>query len=239
MNNYWHKLLLSTFVIMLFLLLRVTNLKADMANTDSYRWYVRSRNFLNAFKSRNLKDTYQRYHPGIALMYENSLVQQLWYKYKLTKYSHDVSFDDTRIFTDFDYTSKLANVLVLAFLFGIQLMLLSKLYSTRVALLYGFFASTEPYLLGIDRWFHLTSLEVYLAFVAILLILVWRKSDRRIFLILSSVMFALALLTKVSQVILVPVFGLVILTNFRDKKSVTFKNLGIWFFIILVTIILL
>ena len=67
-------------IFLLFLLFRIPLLTVTMSNSDAWRWHTRSIKFLNGIKSGDFKETYQRYHPGVTLMWLTSAVN-IGYKY--------------------------------------------------------------------------------------------------------------------------------------------------------------
>jgi 4-amino-4-deoxy-L-arabinose transferase-like glycosyltransferase len=96
----------------------------------------------------------------------------------------------------------------------------------------------EPYLVGIDRWFHLTSLEAYFGFTAILFLLVWVKDKKDKNLIFSGIFYALAILSKVSALLILPIFLLVVLIEGRKNSPEAgdvVKNFSLFFLATLAT----
>jgi hypothetical protein len=91
--------------------------------------------------------------------------------------------------------------------------------------------SVEPYLVGIDRWFHLTSLETYLAFTSFLALFYWCKSRNTVFFYFSAVAFALGVLTKLTTVATLPVLAfLIVYFSNKEKRSILdiLKSLSIF-----------
>lgn len=229
--------LLSISIIILFLTVRLLGLGNDITNSDAIRWHTRSENFLSAIKSFDFKNTYQRYHPGITLMWVNSIVKQVsfWYQEYFT--------DEIKTLTHAGYypvihgISKGVNVFILCFLLCIQMYFLRKLFNTKVSLLYAFLIATEPYFIGINRWFHLSSFEVFFAFTSLFSLLYWLKENedgnedktkdnakngnvhKDKYLILSSIFFTLSVLSKVTTLMLLPVYLVIFIKKIRDEKD--------------------
>lgn len=212
------------FIIVLFLSVRLIGIKGDIVNTDAERWHRRSENFLEALKQNDFKQTYQRYHPGVTLMWFNSIVKYVSFKYQLTYTSNPLTLENADYFINIHAISKAFNIVMYSFLFLIQLFLIRKLFNDKVTLIYGSLLSIEPYFLAINRWFHQTSFEVFFAFISFLSILVWYKSNKYRYLILSSFTLAFSVLAKVTSLILLPVLGFVFLHKiyvlyFYDSSS--------------------
>lgn len=221
------------FVATLFLALRLTSLQTDISNSDAYRWHRRSENFLTAIKSHNFKETYQSYHPGVTLMWINSLVLQLSksYNYRFAEDFSELTFENSSYYPFIQQISKGSIVIFLFILFSYQLIIVSKLYDQRTSLLYGLLIACEPYLVGLDRWFHLSSLETYLAFSGFLTIWYWKKFGGTFYVVLSGLLIGLAVLTKVTNLVaLIPCIFVIISRFFSFKSGFRFKrflNLGV------------
>lgn len=220
---------LTSLVVVLFLVIRLVGLGSDISNSDAARWHRRSESFLSAIKQGNFSETYQKYHPGVTLMWLNSFVKQAAFTYQLEMIGDVKTLENADYYLIVHGISKGVLVLVLATLLVFQIKYISKLFDTKTALIYAFLMAVEPYLIGINRWFHLTSLEVFLVFTSLLALLVWNKEKDNKTLIFSSILFGLACLTKTSALILAPVFLFILIKN-RNIKS-----LGIFTLITLVT----
>ncbi len=199
-NSIFKLLLLSVFLVV-----RLVDLGSDISNTDAYRWHTRSDNFLHAIKTFDFKNTYQHYQPGVTLMWINAFYKQLSFSvhYHLLKDSTPPTLNNYNEFTEIHGQSKALIVFILFILFTVQLNIIEKLFNQKVSLLYALFMTTEPYLIGIDRWFHVTSLEAYFAFTSFLLILIWIKENNWKYFILSSIAIAFAVLSKITSIVLV------------------------------------
>lgn len=221
-------------VFFVYLFLRLPQLGTDIANSDSVRWHWRTVNFLDALKSYDLKDTYQRYHPGVTLMISNSIVKQSIQTYDITNspIPGALTYQNSQYFPLIHKYSKLMNLVILATLFLVQLFAISKIFNFRISLVYGFLVSIEPYLIGVDRWFHLTSLETYFAFSAFIVFLLWEKYEKTKYLVFSGLLFALAILTKVTALVLLPLFLYLLV---RKRSCFDFKKVAFTITIFFVT----
>ena len=224
-------------IIFLFWFFRLENLGFDNTNNDSTRWMMRSEAFLQALKDGNFSETNQKYHPGVSLMLINGFSRQIFYIYQYNFLDKKV---DLMSFEYFGYTnliSKFVVILVIFFIVLIQIKLISILWNKEVALWYFFMISIEPYFIGINRWFHLTSLEVFFGFTAILLLLVWRKLNNSLYFVCSSIFLALAVLTKVTSIIIGLVIFVILIENFLKHKK--FSYFVYYLFIYLGTLFIL
>ena len=230
----WLLLVLS----LIYLLVRLVGLGSDILNSDGSLWYRRSSNFLSAIENRKYIETYQHYQPGVTLMWVRSFADYFtgvvldlinkprWY---IENYAY---------FVHIHAITKSTLVLVLFSLYLYQILLVRKIFGVKTALIFGLIAAVEPYLIGIDRWFHLISLEAYFSFSAFLTILYWNRKDfndrnRLWALILSGSLYGLSVLSKTTGIIsLLPILVVLILNSCKNKNSVskfyTFLNFALF-----------
>ena len=204
--------------MLLFLLMRLTGLGNDLVNSDAARWHRRSEKFLTALKTGDFISTYQHYQPGVTLMWLNAATKQAAFWYQLTYTKSPGTLENANWFPIIHGASKAVIVLMLAALLLVHTFAIAKLYSSRTALIFAFLMSAEPYLIGIDRWFHLTSLETYLGFAAFLLVLLWQKHNKNIYLIWSSLLALLAVYTKLTSLIVLPLLVFIVVRRCAQLK---------------------
>lgn len=218
--------LIVILILLIFLSVRLAGLGPDISNTDAYRWHLRSLNFLEALKSGNLKETYQHYQPGLTIMWLNAPLEQFVfsYQYHILENEHPLTLENADWYPVIHGISKAELVFALAVLLLIQIKLLENIFSKQVAYFFGFLMAVEPYLIGIDRWFHLTSLEAYFGFTAVLYLLLWDQRSQKKNLIIAGIIYALAILSKVSSLLISPLFLMIILKHSLEEKEQRFKN---------------
>ncbi|PIS22507.1 hypothetical protein COT50_01610, partial [candidate division WWE3 bacterium CG08_land_8_20_14_0_20_41_10] len=193
-----------SLILALFLSVRFCGLGSDMLNSDGARWYRRSENFLQAIKVGDFASTYQHYQPGITLMWINSVTKKVvWETQDLFKMPR-WSLENAQDFPKIHAVSKTVLVGILSCLLIYQMILITKISSLKVALIYGFLVSIEPYLIGIDRWFHLTSLESYFAFSAFLTYLYSLTRGSKLPTIATGAFVALSTLSKLTGFVVLP-----------------------------------
>lgn len=241
----------EVIILLLFLSVRLLGLGQDITNSDAGRWHRRSEKFLEALKSGDFAATYQHYQPGVTIMWLNAVIKQIAFSYQLTTTGIPKTLENADWFPVIHGISKAGIVFVLAGLLFCQIYFIRRLFSDKIALLYGFFMACEPYILGIDRWFHLTSMETYFSFSAFLSLLLWLKFSRdskiivvsrnalvtflnhNKFLILSGVFFALAVLSKLTSLIL-GVGVLVVFAGYLEGRILNEKNVFLKLFAVAV-----
>ena len=216
--------LVFLFLCVLFISVRVVGLGGDILNTDAERWHRRSEYFLEALKQGNYIETYQRYHPGVTLMWFNSIVKYTSFKYQLTYTDSPLTLEHADYFLLIHGISKAFNVLVLSGLLLLQLFFIKGLFDSKTAYIYGFLVSVEPYLIGINRWFHQTSFEVFFGFTAFLALLLWYKDSKFKHLVQSALFLTFAILAKVTSFILAPVLLIIFISKFIKDRKLVFRS---------------
>jgi len=225
------------FLLLLFLLPRVFSLGNDISNSDALRWHRRAGNFLSALKEENFEQTYQRYHPGVTVMWVGATSELALSEYQQIKGEEVGTLENTGFFPRLHGLSKLFLVLVLAFTFVLQLYLIRELFGWKTAVAFGFLISLEPYFIGINRWFHLSSMEAFFSITSLLLLLLFLRKKKLYYLLLSGFFAGLGLLTKMTVFISVAFSILLIIYNIYVKRS-GFKTFFVYVISVAVTFFL-
>ncbi|KKS03119.1 MAG: hypothetical protein UU64_C0006G0029 [candidate division WWE3 bacterium GW2011_GWF2_41_45] len=207
-------------IILLFLLPRVFLLGTDISNSDALRWHRRSDNFLQALKNQNFEKTYQRYHPGVTAMWAGAVSEQILNEYQKLKGDEIATLENAEFYPVLHALSKLVLIAILAFCFALQIYLVSKLFGSKTALLFGIIISTEPYFIGINRWFHLSSMEAMFSLNVLLLLMYFIQTNKLRFIVLSGFFAGLGLLTKMTVSITIAFsFSYILYRVFRNKTK--------------------
>ncbi len=222
MNTINRQAALFLLVVITFFAFRFIGLKSDMTNSDAIRWHERSENFINAFVNGNYKDTYQKYHPGVTLMWIVGTTKYFLGEFRVLGMGTHVTYDNKDWYETVDFVSKLSVLATITLLFSVSLNIIYKLYGAKIAILFGFMVAVEPYLIGIDRWLHLTSLETYLCLTSFLVILYKQKIG---YLVGSAFLLSLAILTKISALFILPVILFIVLKRNSVKHTFLYLTL--------------
>ena len=207
-------------VAVIFLALRLPGLGSDVLNSDGARWHRRSERFLQAIKTGDFAATYQHYQPGVTLMWINSVTKKAVWEVQDMFEMPRWSLENAQDFPKIHAVSKSVLVIILSILLIYQMFLIAKISSLKTALIYGLFVSTEPYLVGIDRWFHLTSLESYFAFSAYLTYLYSLAHQSKVSIFATGALVALATLSKLTGIIVLPLILLIEVIHAYCSKNI-------------------
>lgn len=173
---------------------------------DEPNWFERVMSFANALSVRDFLRTEQTPHPGVPTMWMATV------GYTLFKLLFTGLGDQAMHFL-----MKLPFGIFSILSVGVFYFLVSKLFDKRVSLLATALYAINPLFLGHTHILHIDLvLSVFTPF-SFLLFLIYIKNDNKVYLALSAVVYALALLSKTPAFIIAPVFAVPILIAKRDK----------------------
>lgn len=193
------KLIIAVFLI--YFIPRIVSLGWDMANYDARYWYPRMHRFVEAITEGNLEQTYQKYHPGVTLMwtsgFSNHLLETIGNKFLHTEIRYNSLY-----FPYIHLASKLPLILMISALGALCFHLIRKATNKNFALIFSFMLSLEPFFLGVSRFLHLSALTAMFMFASFLCMYTFLeeyKNNKRKnhYFVLSSVFLGLATLTKI------------------------------------------
>ncbi len=205
-------------------------------NVDEALWVGRGMSFYIALLEGDLRDTFLRHHPGVINMWVTGGAYALRYTLRavwplpapladiaaqsqgLLGYLQTLALPLTRtgesLFPLAAYVQArvLAGLLTALTMVGVYL-LMKRLFGTRLALLASLFLLTEPFFLAYQRFITTDANQtnfIWLSLLAFLLFLRhWpRPRQAHRWLLLSSVCFGLAMLSKIAAALSVPAIAL-------------------------------
>jgi 4-amino-4-deoxy-L-arabinose transferase-like glycosyltransferase len=173
---------------------------------DEKNWIGRSYEFVRAFKDIRFNDMLQTTHPGVTTLWLSGAATVI------TIVSKGIPFSFQSL-SHFIWPAQLAIALANAALIPLMYWLLHRLLHSRpVAVIAVAAIALNPWLIGYSRVVHVDALLAGLMFLAALALMVYaREGYSRRWLIFAAAVSALALLTKVPAIFLVPFSGLVVL----------------------------
>ena len=217
----------------IFFAVRLPGLGYDITNSDALRWHNRGEDFLQAVKSGDFNSTYQRYHPGVTLMWINAVVKQAGFTIQTFYTDNPKTLENAEWYPIIHGFSKGINTLFYFALVLFCVKMISLLFSTKVSRYFFFLLSVEPYFIGINRWLHLTSFEVLFSFSAFLAILYWFNTQNRKYFFVSAILIGLGILSKTTSGIAGLIIGpIIIYKSVKDKK---YENIVIYPLIVMLT----
>jgi hypothetical protein len=200
------------------------DLDKDVINPDGINWHTRTQAFTEALSKGNYSDTFQAYHPGTTLMWISGPLLNV-----LRPVKYDDAVDPKTTFLERDYYAKLSVVTFGTVLFALTLILLWNLVGFKYASFYAIVFTLEPFIIGMRRLYHLDFLMTSLTLLSFLLLIYFNyKKQQWFLLILSGLFYALALLTKSTAIIFLPIIPFIFILG---NSSLLKKLVGLLAFI--------
>jgi hypothetical protein len=203
-------LVLTLVIFLLALGPRVLDLRVFMG-PDEPTWLTRSADFAQALASGDLERTYQSGHPGITLLWVETL--GAWFRYGIQWLVGSADWDDVIsadktmvVLGSRRQVVAIVNVALVAF----AALLTRQIFGSRVAWLAGFLLAFDPFLLTESRVLRTEGLLAGFSTLALLSLLLYLKEPRVRYSALAGALTGLALLSKVSAAALLPVGALVV-----------------------------
>lgn len=188
-------LILAVFLI--FFVPRVLSLGWDLTSYDVRYWRPRLWNFWEALESGELAKTYQRYHPGVTVMWLSGAAERVFDIFGEKVTGHSLRFLP-EWYPHRHFAAKFPLVFVISGLGAYCYFVLKKVTNSFYAFIFSILLSFEPFFLGVSRYLHvsvLTSMFMFSSFLTLYLYVFEKKRRQSV---LSSVFLGFAVLTKVN-----------------------------------------
>ena len=201
------RLLLVTVVFVLALIPRCLDLGV-FVGPDEFSWVNRSANFARALRQGDLAQTYQTGHPGVTVLWAETTVNGARQLLGLPSLLASPSAEnDIRVLAAHRQVIACLNALLLA----LAALMTRSLFGSAAGWLAGFLLAFSPFLLTESRALRTEGLVTGFATLALLALLLYARNRRLSYAALAGALTALALLSKVSAVALLPVVLVVFL----------------------------
>jgi dolichyl-phosphate-mannose-protein mannosyltransferase len=203
---------------------------------DEKQWIGRGYEFLKAFREFRINDTLQTTHPGITTLWVSGIATFLATRVFGTPFN----FGDLHRFVTFaQVPMAVINALLAAGIFLSLRLILPR----GVALLGGLVIAFDPFLIGHSKVVHVDAFLTGFLVIAAALFIYAEERKNEWASVASALAAALAILTKLPAVIIIP-FAIVVLMSrrgawtrigLRDRA----RTFGRWLFMLLVVVLLL
>ncbi len=177
--------------IAFFLLTRIPRLHNDIVTTDAVYWHGRTEEFIEAIETKNFAQTYQKYHPGVTLMWIMAISTSIAAFVKQTSITEIIAQP-----VSYHYYAKIGMILWQLSLSLFLMTLLSKIFDKTRAFFIVLLFSIEPFFLGNARLLHHdVQISLYLL-TSFSLTYLYLKENKMVNLLLSVLFLTLAVLSK-------------------------------------------
>ena len=251
--NNREDIIFIALIFLIFFIPRIISLGSDMANVDTQYWYPRIHNFIHKLLTKQYQLTYQKYHPGVTLMWLSGAFVTFFETLFEKLFGYNPRFMP-HIFSKLNFVAKFPIILTISILATYSAYLINKITSNRkLAYLFAILLSLEPYFLGVSRYLHLTALSTMFSFASFLSLIYYfypHNKKQKLHLVLSAILMGLGILTKIDSVIIGGFNGIAIISftvyyglNSNSKyKTILFETVklaSIYLFITVLTFYLL
>ncbi len=201
-------------------------------------WFYRSYTFANAIIEQDWASTFQRYHPGVSLMWLSGLGIELFQRiFGEIQPEQFLGLEPSQpgILIDATTAGILPLAIALALCIALTYPLLSRLAGTTIALIAGLLLALDPFHITYSKVLHLDALLASVMIVSALFLLVYLREKRWPDLVFSGLFAGLAFLTKSPSIFLILYAALIVGVSyfsglFDRSKERRWDNLGrqIW-----------
>jgi hypothetical protein len=231
--------LLFLFLLLLALLLPRALELSRYVTVDEPTWLIRSANFYQALAAGDWKDTFQREHPGVTIMWAGTFGFLLRFPdYARLVDSQLVNPEALDTFLgQYHHTSlgvlvagRLVAILGVTLAILLSLPALARLIGWLPAFLAIFLVALDPYFIALSRLLHLDGPVAAWMLLSLLSFMSYLyRGKRRSDLLISAASAGLAWLTKSPALFLIPFFGLLVLLQLLDGwKQDGWRQLRSW-----------
>ncbi|OJI09683.1 hypothetical protein COT69_00190 [candidate division WWE3 bacterium CG09_land_8_20_14_0_10_39_24] len=202
------------FLAIVFYSFFLPSLSTSFIAINEPDWIERSARFIEAFLKGNFANTYQKYHPGVALMWIIGICVKLFGK----------EIFSVENFPQFAFSARLVLGTVFFLIVLLSFNRLRKAFSFGLMFfLVPFLLFSEPFVIAFVRSIGLDALLTAFIFASFCFFGAYLKSNKFMDVAGAGIFFGLALLTKVTALVLVPVFVLGILGVLGVRPSASWR----------------
>ncbi len=205
-RNFWREFLLVIISVALY----VPKLGYSYVQPTDPVWVQRGIQFYEALRHGDFAGTYTKYHPGVILMWITGISYKIFYAYQEVRFGYvrDLFLYQVDLYATYSFIAKALIVGVIMVILSYCYIIIRKLINPTFAFWVAFFIITEPFIVGNVRSIHVDALAAFFMFAAV--ISFWAfllDKSYRTYLVLTGVFTGLALLTKISSLVLFPFFA--------------------------------
>jgi len=196
---------LTLILVLFFILVRIPYLGFSNFNTDSFKWKQRIYDFGTGVFTFDFQKTNQKYHPGVTLLWIGTFAvktQTLIYDYV---YQTPLSDNSADLIFSLNFYQIFFVVIACSILLGFFYRFLIKIYDPIKAFAICLIFSLEPFFMGLTSTLHLDGLLTLFILNSLVTFYLFTKNNLRKYLIFSGIFFGLALLTKTTALLFLPI----------------------------------
>ena len=207
------------YLAVFFILVRIPYLGFSNFNTDSFKWKARIYDFGTGVFTLNFQQTVQKYHPGVTLLWIGTASVKV-YNFVFNSLFHKLPESDSAEFLfSLNFYQILVVAIVLSFLLLKSYKYLSQIFDPLKALIVLAVVSIEPFFMGLSTTLHLDGLLNLFLLNFLLTFYLYLEGRGYKYIYLSGIYFGLALLTKTTAFLFLPIVSLLLAVKFYRSKD--------------------
>ena len=213
LNQIWHSQRFRSWSIVILIFLIAFLLRVVYPISRPLVWSDRAVHFSNAILEQDWPTTFQRYHPGVTIMWLSGIALQIFSRANgglTADQLLGVAATKPGTLVDALQASVIPVALVIAACIALTYPLLRRLAGHRIALVGALLLAIDPFYIGYSKVIHPDALLSTFMLLSVLFILLYIKEDRWPMLIFSGLFAGLSFLSKSPSVFLLPYTGLVL-----------------------------
>lgn len=223
-KKYW-----GFYLAVFFIIVRLPYLGFSNFNTDSFKWKARIYDFGSGVFNLNFEQTVQKYHPGVTLLWVGTVSVKIYNFIYLKVFKSLPVADSAEFLFSLNFYQIFFVVLVLAFLISKSYKYLSLIIGEAKALVLLSVFSLEPFFMGLTTTLHLDGLLNLFILNCLLTFYLYLEGRGSNYFKLSGIYFGLALLTKTTAFLFLPiVLFFLILRFYKTRDVIHIKNFFIF-----------
>lgn len=203
---------------------------------DEKNWLGRSMEFIRAVQEFRFNDTLQTTHPGVTTLWLSGAAVMLATKVFGMPFSSDAL---QRFAVLPQLTLALVNTLLVVAIYLVA----RRIIAPRIAFFASLVIALDPFLIGYSKVVHVDALLTGLFTLAVLLLVVSREQRSPTLFLWSAIVSALAILTKVPALVLLPIAAVVLFADsWKGEREVLRERMKLfaeWLLLIGVVVLLL
>lgn len=196
-------------LILVSFLPRLTDL-GNFLTADEKTWIVRSYEFIRAVKDVRLNDTLQTTHPGVTALWVSGLT------ITAKMFLSHIPFTTSNLFY-FVKSAQFPIAFLNALAIPLMYLLLQRMSGRLIAFSAAALIALDPFIIGYSRVIHVDALLASLLTLAVISTILYARTLKRTWLVISAVCSAFALLTKIPAVFIIPFFPLAIAVLYPEQ----------------------
>jgi len=225
---------LGYLLLIIFIAIRLPYLGFSNFNTDSFKWKARIYDFGSGVFNLNLEQTVQKYHPGVTLLWIGTFsvkAYNITYNYIFNALPKP---DSAEFLFSLNFYQILFLVLFMAFLILKSWNYLTLIVGEAKAFFVLLVFSLEPFFMALTTTLHLDGLLNLFLLNTALTFYLYLDSKGRKYIYLSGLYFGLALLTKTTSLLLLPILTLMLGVRFYRSRKFSYLKDYLWFLVMFI-----